>query len=248
MNTRLSPGHKHRSRLPPLPTEAATPLPNSSFENWQTLSSSAMVLYGPGEEMFWDSGNHGSATLNKNVTTPDETYKHSGRYSVKMQSQFVGVLGIGKFAAGNLFVGQYLRTDGTDGVLSFGRPFTSRPTKLKGYIKYTPGTVDYSSTAELAKGATDIGSVYIAIGDWSEPIEIRTKDKKLFDKNDEKIIAYGEWDLTTATQGADGGLLEFEIPLDYRSLDRIPQLPCAGGLGQQVWRLFHRQLRQHHVD
>lgn len=203
-------------------TESATALPNSSFENWQTLSSSAMVLYGPGEEMFWDSGNHGSATLSKNVTTPDETYKHSGRYSVKLQSQFVGVLGIGKFAAGNLFVGQYLRTDGTDGVLSFGRPFTSRPTKLKGYIKYNPGTVDYSSTSELAKGATDIGSIYIAIGDWSEPIEIRTKDKKLFDKNDEKIIAYGEWDLTSATQGADGGLLEFEIPLDYRSLDRIP--------------------------
>lgn len=203
-------------------TESATALPNSSFENWQTLSSSAMVLYGPGEEMFWDSGNHGSATLSKNVTTPDETYKHSGRYSVKLQSQFVGVLGIGKFAAGNLFVGQYLRTDGTDGVLSFGRPFTSRPTKLKGYIKYNPGTVDYSSTSELAKGATDIGSIYIAIGDWSEPIEIRTKDKKLFDKNDEKIIAYGEWDLTSATQGTDGGLLEFEIPLDYRSLDRIP--------------------------
>ena len=203
-------------------TEMATPLPNSSFENWQTLSSSAMVLYGPGEEMFWDSGNHGSATLNKNVTSPDETYKHSGRYSVKLQSQFVGILSFGKFAAGNLFAGQYLRTDGTDGVLSFGRPFTSRPAKLKGYIKYTPGTVDYSSTSELPKGSTDIGNIYIALGDWSEPIEIRTKDKKLFDKNDEKIIAYGEWEITSETQGADGGLLEFEIPLDYRSLDRIP--------------------------
>lgn len=203
-------------------TEAATALPNSSFENWQTLSSSAMVLYGPGEEMFWDSGNHGSATLNKNVTSPDETYKHSGRYSVKLQSQFVGILSFGKFAAGNLFAGQYLRTDGTDGVLSFGRPFTSRPAKLKGYIKYTPGTVDYSSTSELPKGSTDIGNIYIALGDWSEPIEIRTKDKKLFDKNDEKIIAYGEWEITSETQGADGGLLEFEIPLDYRSLDRIP--------------------------
>lgn len=203
-------------------TEAATALPNSSFENWQTLSSSAMVLYGPGEEMFWDSGNHGSATLNKNVTSPDETYKHSGRYSVKLQSQFVGILSFGKFAAGNLFAGQYLRTDGTDGVLSFGRPFTSRPAKLKGYIKYTPGTVDYSSTSELPTGATDIGNIYIALGDWSEPIEIRTKDKKLFDKNDEKIIAYGEWEITSETQGADGGLLEFEIPLDYRSLDRIP--------------------------
>lgn len=203
-------------------TEAATTLPNSSFENWQTLSSSAMVLYGPGEEMFWDSGNHGSATLNKNVTSPDETYKHSGRYSVKLQSQFVGILSFGKFAAGNLFAGQYLRTDGTDGVLSFGRPFTSRPAKLKGYIKYTPGTVDYSYTSELPKGSTDIGNIYIALGDWSEPIEIRTKDKKLFDKNDEKIIAYGEWEITSETQGADGGLLEFEIPLDYRSLDRIP--------------------------
>lgn len=203
-------------------TEAATALPNSSFENWQTLSSSAMVLYGPGEEMFWDSGNHGSATLNKNVTSPDETYKHSGRYSVKLQSQFVGILSFGKFAAGNLFAGQYLRTDGTDGVLSFGRPFTSRPAKLKGYIKYTPGTVDYSSNSELPTGATDIGNIYIALGDWSEPIEIRTKDKKLFDKNDEKIIAYGEWEITGETQGADGGLLEFEIPLDYRSLDRIP--------------------------
>lgn len=203
-------------------TEMATPLPNSSFENWQTLSSSAMVLYGPGEEMFWDSGNHGSATMNKNVTSPDETYKHSGRYSVKLQSQFVGILSFGKLAAGNLFAGQYLRTDGTDGVLSFGRPFTSRPAKLKGYIKYTPGTVDYSYTSELPTGATDIGNIYIALGDWSEPIEIRTKDKKLFDKNDEKIIAYGEWELTGETQGADGGLLEFEIPLDYRSLDRIP--------------------------
>ena len=41
-------------------------------------------------------------------------------------------------------------------------------------------------------------------------------------KNDEKIIAYGEWDITSTVQGTDGGLMEFEIPLDYRSLDRIP--------------------------
>lgn len=203
-------------------TEAATALPNSSFENWQTLSSSAMVMYGPGEEMFWDSGNHGSVTLNVNVTTPDETYKHSGRYSVKLQSQFVNFWGIGKFAAGNLFAGQYVGTDGTDGILDFGRSFTSRPAKLKGYVKYTPGNVDKSTTNDLPIGSTDIGNIYIAVGDWEAPVRITTKDKHLFDKNDEKIIAYGEWDLTSETQGADGGLLEFEIPLDYRSLDRIP--------------------------
>lgn len=203
-------------------TEVATPLPNSSFENWQTLSSGAMVMYGPGEEMFWDSGNHGSVTLKVNVTTPDETYKHSGRYSVKLQSQFVNLWGIGKFAAGNLFAGQYVGTDGTDGILDFGRTFTSRPAKLKGYVKYTPGNVDKSTTNDLPIGSTDIGNIYIAVGDWEAPVRITTKDKNLFNKNDEKIIAYGEWELTSETQGADGGLLEFEIPLDYRSLDRIP--------------------------
>lgn len=202
-------------------TEEATTLPNSSFEDWHTPDK-AMVIYPQGGEMFWDSGNHGSATMNKNVTTPDETYKHSGKYSVKLQSQFVGVMGIGKFAAGNLFTGQFIGRDGTNGILDFGRTFTSRPSKLRGYIKYTPGTVDYSETDALTNGATDIGSVYIALGDWDAPVRITTKDKNLFDKNDEKIIAYGEWDLTTQTQGEDGGLLEFEIPIDYRSLTRIP--------------------------
>ena len=42
------------------------------------------------------------------------------------------------------------------------------------------------------------------------------------------LIAYGEQELTTQTQGQDGGLLEFEIPLDYRSLTRIPSyIPVA---------------------
>ncbi len=204
-------------------TEAASVLPNSSFENWHTPNK-AMVVYAEGEEMFWDTGNHGSATMNKNVTSPDETYAHSGKYSAKLQSQFVGIGSIGKFAAGNIFIGQYLRTDGTDGVLNFGRPFTSRPAKLHGYIKYVPGTVEYSSTDELPTGSTDIGNIYIALGDWDAPVEIRTKssDQKLFDKNDANIIAYGELNLTETKEGADGGLTEFEIVLDYRSMTRIP--------------------------
>ena len=73
------------------------------------------------------------------------------------------------------------------------------PSKLRGYIKYTPGTVDYSETDALTNGATDIGIVYIALGDWDAPVRITTKDKNLFDKNDEKIIAYGEQELTTQT-------------------------------------------------
>ena len=72
--------------------------------------------------MFWDSGNHGSATLKENVTTPDGSVKHGGNYSAKLESKFVAFWGIGKFAAGNLFIGDYLKTDGTDGILGIGRP------------------------------------------------------------------------------------------------------------------------------
>ena len=55
-----------------------------------------------------------------------------------------------------------------------------------------------------------------------------------------KIIAYGEQELTTQTQGQDGGLLEFEIPLDYRSLTRIPSYIVIVALCQQIRRLLYR--------
>ncbi|MGL5728966.1 MAG: DUF4493 domain-containing protein, partial [Plesiomonas sp.] len=100
-------------------TEAALQLPNAGFEDWS--GSSPLLIYGAGQSMFWDSGNHGSATMNKNVTEPDESVKHEGARSIRLKSQFVGISIFGKFAAGNLFAGKYLKTDGTDGILGWGR-------------------------------------------------------------------------------------------------------------------------------
>ncbi|MGL4326222.1 MAG: PCMD domain-containing protein, partial [Tannerellaceae bacterium] len=130
----------------------------------------------------------------------------------------------GKFAAGNLFVGKYLKTEGTDGILGWGRPFASRPTALRGYIKYRPGTVDYSSTDKISKGDLDKGIVYIALGDWAgEEYEgvkwsqiVKTKQQQFFDPSPANTgtIAYGEYELTAATEGEQ--LIEFTIPLDYR--------------------------------
>lgn len=211
-------------------TEAATQLPNSGFESWNT-SEKAHLLYADGEQMFWDSGNHGSATMGENITTYDENVKHSGSYSVKMASQFVGLGVIGKFAAGNAFVGQYLKTDGTDGVLGWGRPFTSRPKALKCYVKYTPAVVDYSKVGDLNKGDMDNGIIYIAILDGTTvdagsvdagktsvwPVVVKTKETQLFSKDDANVIAYGEKVFTEATSGE--GLIEFEIPLTYFKSD-----------------------------
>lgn len=231
-------------------TESELQMPNAGFENWS--GSSPLLLYGSGETMFWDSGNHGSATMSKNVTTNDGSIKNSGRYSVKLESQFVGFMGIGKFAAGNLFAGKYLKTDGTDGELGWGRPFASRPTALKGYIRYVSGTVDYAYDGKISKGDSDQGIVYVALGDWSGvdydgqkwSVVVKTKSKQFFDPADANIIAYGEKICTSSTEGEQ--LIEFTIPLDYRSNRKPTSLILvasasrygdyfAGSTGSTMW-------------
>ena len=212
-------------------TEAAATIPNGDFEAWNT-SSKAYLLAADESSMFWDSGNHGSSTMNKNVTTPESTIKHGGNYSAKLQSQFVGIGSIGKFAAGNAFVGKYLATQGTDGVLGWGRPFTTRPTALKVYVKYEPGEVAYvsSDVPSVSKGDTDKGIIYLALldgslqtfNDYSFPVIIKTKssERQLFDKNGSNVVAYGEKIFTEATTGE--GLIEVIIPLDYKKTNVIP--------------------------
>ncbi len=222
-------------------TEAASQLPNAGMETWNT-SSTPYLIAADGSSMFWDSGNHGSATMGKNITTPEETIKHSGNFSAKLESQFVGMGAIGKFAAGNIFVGDYLATDGTDGILGWGRAFTSRPKALKVWVKYTPQTVTYSKTDLLKKGDMDQGIIYAALVDdskqsytykndtYSWPCIVRTKssDRNLFDKNGSNVIAYGERVFTEATAGDQ--LVEIEIPLDYTTDTKRPSniiLTCS---------------------
>ncbi len=224
-------------------TDAETQLPNSSFEDWQT-SSSPYLVYASGGEMFWDTGNHGSSTMSKNVTVPDDTYRHSGNYSIKLASQFVGLGIIGKFAAGNVFVGKYLKTDGTDGILGFGRPFTSRPAKLKGYMRYEPGTVDYTDTGapDIVKGELDKGIIYMALLDgttenydgdpWPVIIKTKSSERQLFDKDGSNVIAYGEL-VVEGSYGGDG-MAEFSVSFDYKRPGVRPSyimLTCAASKG-----------------
>ena len=204
-------------------------LPNAGFEEWNT-SGKAHLICADESSMFWDSGNHGSATMNKNVTQRDETIKHGGNYSAKLTSQFVGIGTIGKFAAGNLFAGKYLKTDGTDGELGFGRPFTGRPRALKGYVRYEPGTVNQPTKnfpsselkGEIEFGKPDKGQIYVALTDnsndktyldFTAPFIIKTKTKELFDPTASNVIAYGQMTFTEATPGS--GMVEFTIPLEY---------------------------------
>ncbi|MDE6288543.1 MAG: PCMD domain-containing protein, partial [Muribaculaceae bacterium] len=219
-------------------------LPNSGFEDWNTSSSPYLLYTGGDANKFWDSGNHGSATMSKNVTVPDGSVKHSGNYSVKLASQFVGVGALGKFAAGNVFIGSYLKTDGTDGVLGWGRPWEFRPTAVRLWVKYSPVAVtsDNSSYTALQKGDMDNGIIYVALltdnktlatdskgntfGEWPVVIKTKSSERTLFDKNGSNVIGYGEMVFKEATAGAD--MIQVTIPIDYRSDAPVKNIMMVG--------------------
>lgn len=242
-------------------TETTFQPENASFEAVSD-SSSIILIHGTGQSTWWDTGNHGSSTMNKNVTTPDTSVKHSGNQSLLLSSQFVGFGIIGKFAAGNLFAGKYLDTERTDGILGWGRPCTSRPKALKVYVRYEPATVDNGGDY-IANGATDQGIIYVAIGDWAGqeanggtwPFVVRTKNaSSLFSTekgtySGDGIIAYGEKTFEEAYN--DGGnMKELTINLDYDNFGGNQRKPTSiiivasaskygdyfqGGDGSKMW-------------
>lgn len=203
-------------------TDVAAQLPNSGFEDWWMNTKNIWFVYAEGQEKFWDTGNTGSALANKNVTVYDDSKPHGGKRSIKLASENVII----KFAAGNLFAGEYVKTDGTDGILDFGRPFTARPTTLKGWFKYTCKPITHVAKDQedlfddAQKGMNDKAHIYIALGDWNAPVRIQTKraNRQLFDKNDEHIIAYQEMIVDKSVSD----WTEFKLKLDYRSLTRKP--------------------------
>lgn len=208
-------------------TDTVLQLPNSGFENWSeykrndlSTSKAAWAVHGEGEEMFWDTGNWGSVTGGVNVTLFDENAYHGGKRAACLKSENIVI----KFAAGNLFAGKYVKTDGMDGELDFGRPFTVRPSALKGWFKYTSTPISKiddklpSSVEDAQKGMNDKAIIYVAIGDWNSPVRIKTKSSQLFEKDDPHIIAYQEMVVDKTVSN----WTEFKLNLDYRSLTRKP--------------------------
>ncbi len=173
-------------------TDDGTQIPNSDYEQWS--GSSPLLPYLPDGPQWWDSGNHGSATLKKNVTTNvnDPRPGSAGTTAAKLQSQFVG-LGFGKFAAGNLFVGRYLGTNGTNGVIAFSKPFdfTYRPKKLRFWYKGNTGTIDYAeSDSGKNKGDSDISTVYLCLCATTGPHITNTADAGTFFNSTDRTIKY----------------------------------------------------------
>lgn len=238
-------------------TESATPIPNGSFEYARKIAGKDYYkFFDPdcgveeGSYMFWGSGNgegaegvNGSANLGIVITYIDTEEKVDGNQSVRAQtSQMAGML-----AAGNLFTGQFAGLVGTSGgKVNFGRPWTSRPTELKLYCKYTTGTVDIVNGTppgvNITKSDYDRAQIKVAIGNWDykkyggtkdSPVHINTTDSRTFVDyaTDESTIAHG--DLIIHNDGyilngkskvtaATDQWIQYTIPLEYHDLEARP--------------------------
>ncbi len=210
-------------------TQASQDLPDGDFEQWW-LNGKIWCPWSEGGTQFWDTGNTGAATLGESNVQPSD-YVPAGLsgQSAQLKTEFKGVFGIGKLAAGSIYTGTFKKVDGTNGILDFGRPWSLRPTKLRGYYQYTTGDIDYSSKEmEYLKGRPDTCSIYIAMTDWTAPYEIRTNpnNRQLFDKNASYVIGYGQLERGSSMDAYE----EFEIKLDYRSTSLTPtyiMITCA---------------------
>lgn len=202
-------------------------LPNASFEQTSTASDKALMFSADPNDFYWDSGNHGSQKMSKNVTEVTTKYFHSGKQGLCLHSQFVGFGALGKFAAGNIFVGKYLATEGMDGVLGWGRPFNCpiRPKALKVWARYEPVNITHDDTSALpsvSKGDPDNGIVYIALvtdqtmsynsESWPQIVKTSSSSRQLFNPSGSNVVAYGEHVFTSAT--TEPGLVEITIPLN----------------------------------
>ena len=236
---------ENETEIVTLTTDPETKLTNGDFETWCTEKD--IVYPGPSKESsYWGTGNPGAAIAGATLTssTTDKRPGSPGTYAAHLQSKLAGIAGIGRLAAGNLFVGQYVGTRGTNGIVGFGRPYTLRPTALKGWIKYNRGTITDVSTVmppglTIAKGDPDNGIVYIAVGTWTPeeygvcekedenkqvgtdevPISIDTRDPNtFFNPKSPAVVAYGEMVLTESI--ADWQ--QFTIKLDYNTTHTVP--------------------------
>jgi len=196
-------------------------VPDSSLDEW-SKSGKIWNPWSEGGTPYWDTGNKGATTLGESNTVPTEDTSTGTGLAAKLETRFVGIGTIGKLAAGNIFVGRYVKTDGTNGILSFGRPFAERPTKLRGYLKYKSATVSHSSSEfSYLKGEPDTCIVWCALIDSPEPFEIRTNpsNRHLFNPEGPEVVAYGNFQSGESIPD----YIPFEFNLEYTSTDRVPK-------------------------
>lgn len=228
-------------------TEGEIQVPNSGFEVYSNAESSKYYSWWENGSSscgskWWDSGNQGSTMVGESacICSPDTEDKAGGAACARLDSRYVVI----KFAAGNLFCGEFAGLEGiSGGKVNFGRPFTLRPRKLTLMLKYRPGKIDniggYPDGYPVSMGDSDRCQIFVALGDWDYrkyggtsdcPVQVNTTRKEtLFNPEGENVIGYGSYVNDRETEG----WTKVEIPIEYRTKSRKPAhiiISCASSM------------------
>lgn len=205
-------------------TETQEQIYNSGFENWY-MNGKVAICGKEGDDKYWNSSNAGAANFIGSVTTQDTSFKHSGNSSAKLASAWASI----KFAAASLFTGDFIGLISTKGAkLDWGVPFTSRPSALKGYFSYAPGSINRGSqpsgVGAPASGSNDECQIQCAL--VTELFHVANANADGYElttsinwATDPRVVAYGQITKNTSSNGA---WEELYIPLVYHTWTTLP--------------------------
>lgn len=201
-------------------------IPNLGFEDWCKNSDITYPNKDVNSNYFWDSGNEGAKKAKKTPTESESSIVVKG-LAAKLHTEMATIVGIGKLAAGNIYSGKYVETTYSPmgAKLDFGRPCILRPTRLTGYYRYSPGTINEAEgNYTYLKNKRDSCHVYIALCKNSSsqtwPFRVVTGEGKFANLKDEGIIAYGEF--YASPESAMSEYQPFSIDIVYRDIQSVP--------------------------
>lgn len=235
-------------------------VPNSDMEQWSKYTNDQSKLpsgeagpcwypFSSVQEMFWATGNPGGTSLGEKFNLTYPAYKSdnadnvpaesTGEISAYMGSQ--NVLGM-KFAAGNLFVGHYGQTLGTNATVFFGRPINKdiKPVALRFKIKYYRGNINNIGDQNLAHkaGQKDLAKVFICLTEWSEPHCVYSADPTTFfdPRTAEGVLGLGYFDTDNNPELMVEKSEEWHtmtLPIEYTKPEVVPSqlvltFTCSG--------------------
>ncbi len=256
------------SKIFEVTTASLYQLPNSQMEEWAKFTNDQKLLpsgeagpcwypFSSVQDMFWATGNPGGTSLGEKYNLTYPVYKSASPENVPADSTgevsaFMGsqnVLGM-KFAAGNLFVGHYGETLGTNAKIYFGRPINEnvKPVALRFKVKYTRGGINWitinnkyqsasagveyhigSKQTKIVGGQPDVSRVFFCLTDWKEPHCVYSADEKTFfdPRTAAGVYGLGYFDSDTTPALVVENTKEWHtmtIPIEYSNPEVVPSM------------------------
>lgn len=235
-------------------TEAEMEIPNGAMDVFSNAESNKYFsFFDPAHALWnkkwWDTGNVGSTAVGEAgiISFPDKADKapqpEGNVASAHLTSKYVVV----KFAAGNIFTGEFAGLVGTKGgKVNFGRPWTARPRKLVFDVKAKIGVINHKDDDIIPLPGVEINKdmdpaeIFVCLGDWDyrkyggtaeSPVQVNTTiESTLFNPHSEGVIAYGVYNALDEDEKVRGEWHHKEVSIEYYDYFRKPThivISCA---------------------